>query len=428
MSRTDVDHDGVVEDLLRRTLHEVMPRLEATPTTLPTASPAPRPSRFGVRVAIAMCVVVVLAVTAVAVLRHDDGDGTILPVGSSPSATEGDGSTTVPPSTTMPPSTTAPTSRPTTFTTDLGTVTFELPDGSTDDPIGTPPLPEFVVGYGSWMVQSGCILSITVQDVEPPMLAAELVDQFESNGLAWSVYDTGSPAGSHIVAMAVDGPLTILVGALLAFSDQPSNPSPTDVVEQVARTVTVTDLDVAATPPTTVPIPAGTTLREGDSGDAVRALQTELVLRGSDITVDGTFGPATTAAVKAAQRGAGLTADGIVGPLTIARLGLGTDEVSGYTTLDEYVDGLLQWFTTGDPGQLPGDALTALEVWKASGDAGDAGDGSPYWLMGADVEQNANGRWDVSFSAETNDVAYEGFTVCLTPDLRWCGVWGVWGH
>jgi lysozyme len=58
------------------------------------------------------------------------------------------------------------------------------------------------------------------------------------------------------------------------------------------------------------------TLRLGSSGAAVTQLQQKL-----NITADGSFGPATDAAVKAFQTAQGLVADGVVGPQTWAKLG-----------------------------------------------------------------------------------------------------------
>ncbi|MFI9628464.1 peptidoglycan-binding protein [Streptomyces sp. NPDC052042] len=63
-----------------------------------------------------------------------------------------------------------------------------------------------------------------------------------------------------------------------------------------------------------------TTLRGGSKGAAVKAAQTLLKARGQAVTVDGTFGPATTAKVKAFQKAAGLTADGVIGARTWAAL------------------------------------------------------------------------------------------------------------
>jgi hypothetical protein len=65
------------------------------------------------------------------------------------------------------------------------------------------------------------------------------------------------------------------------------------------------------------------TLRPGDSGPDVNALQTALAAKGFNPgAADGTFGPATETALKSFQTSAGLTADGIAGPQTIAALGI----------------------------------------------------------------------------------------------------------
>lgn len=59
------------------------------------------------------------------------------------------------------------------------------------------------------------------------------------------------------------------------------------------------------------------TIRRGSTGEAVKLIQ-----RWLGVTADGTFGPATEAAVIRYQRMKGLTADGIVGPRTWAATGL----------------------------------------------------------------------------------------------------------
>ena len=61
-------------------------------------------------------------------------------------------------------------------------------------------------------------------------------------------------------------------------------------------------------------------LRKGKTGSAVRELQTILRNKGYNISVDGSFGPATLAAVKAFQAANGLVVDGSVGPATWAAL------------------------------------------------------------------------------------------------------------
>jgi peptidoglycan hydrolase-like protein with peptidoglycan-binding domain len=62
------------------------------------------------------------------------------------------------------------------------------------------------------------------------------------------------------------------------------------------------------------------TLVEGDTGPAVQTLQTRLNVWGAKLTVDGSFGAATLAAVKAFQTAQKLTVDGVVGPQTWAAL------------------------------------------------------------------------------------------------------------
>jgi hypothetical protein len=59
------------------------------------------------------------------------------------------------------------------------------------------------------------------------------------------------------------------------------------------------------------------TIRRGSTGNDVKTLQMRLA-----ISVDGSFGPVTEAAVIAFQKTAGLVADGVVGPKTWAALGL----------------------------------------------------------------------------------------------------------
>ena len=58
----------------------------------------------------------------------------------------------------------------------------------------------------------------------------------------------------------------------------------------------------------------------GEHGSDVRDLQLLLRARGYRIAADGSFGPATLAAVKSFQRSRHLAADGLVGPATLAQL------------------------------------------------------------------------------------------------------------
>ncbi|MDP9315421.1 MAG: peptidoglycan-binding protein [Chloroflexota bacterium] len=73
------------------------------------------------------------------------------------------------------------------------------------------------------------------------------------------------------------------------------------------------------------------TVREGNSGEAVKAAQTLLVKNGRSVTVDGAFGPATKSATISFQQAHALTADGIIGPNTWQHL-VGSGNSSGSTT------------------------------------------------------------------------------------------------
>jgi len=66
-----------------------------------------------------------------------------------------------------------------------------------------------------------------------------------------------------------------------------------------------------------MPNPGQPTIREGDTGDAVRRAQRALRRTPNlGLAVDGVFGAATRAAVVEFQQERGLTADGVVGPAT----------------------------------------------------------------------------------------------------------------
>ena len=93
----------------------------------------------------------------------------------------------------------------------------------------------------------------------------------------------------------------------------------------------------------------GTALREGASGQNVRLVQFWLKIahtvysRLNDLTVDGTFGAATTAAVKRVQTYFGLTSDGVVGRTTWNKL---------YEVYNDIANKLLS--SSLRPGEYPG--------------------------------------------------------------------------
>ena len=127
-----------------------------------------------------------------------------------------------------------------TIDSDLGPVSFVLPDDVSPDPLPMPALPDFVVGYAKWFVDC-CYLKIAVQNIDPPMPDEERIGAFDSSGMAWTVYDTGPRDGTVITAKATNGPITVLVGAQVRFPDRASEGSAQRVVEQVARSLVVTD-------------------------------------------------------------------------------------------------------------------------------------------------------------------------------------------
>lgn len=57
-------------------------------------------------------------------------------------------------------------------------------------------------------------------------------------------------------------------------------------------------------------------VRQGDSGNAVKALQEQLNANGANLEVDGSFGPATNTAVRSFQSSKKIAVDGVVGPET----------------------------------------------------------------------------------------------------------------
>jgi len=70
-----------------------------------------------------------------------------------------------------------------------------------------------------------------------------------------------------------------------------------------------------ATPGRQLPV-----LSAGSTGNDVRSVQGLLASRGSPVSIDGAYGPATTRAVTSLQRAAGIAADGITGPDTWRKL------------------------------------------------------------------------------------------------------------
>ncbi|MFC9588844.1 penicillin-insensitive murein endopeptidase [Streptomyces sp. NPDC056944] len=120
------------------------------------------------------------------------------------------------------------------------------------------------------------------------------------------------------------------------------------------------------------------TLRQGDNGPAVKAVQSLLdAKRGSGLAVDGAFGPGTDSAVRAFQSHAGLGADGVVGPVTWKNL-LWHYEKIGFgsgTMCAQSPDGNsdAHWATGGAVGQLKAAAVTFAATGNGALPVGDSG-------------------------------------------------------
>lgn len=146
-----------------------------------------------------------------------------------------------------------------------------------------------------------------------------MIDLFETYGFAWGGNYSGTPDTMHFEFMGTP-----------AQADQ--------MTERAVREVLGGNW-VAPRP----------VLRNGDSGPAVREIQTML-----QIAVDGDFGPATEAAVRAFQRARGMEVDGVVGPATWAALDpegdddMQADERTALFDIREQLTG------SREPGKYPG--------------------------------------------------------------------------
>ena len=160
------------------------------------------------------------------------------------------------------------------------------------------------------------------------------------------------PSIPRITADGVFGPLT--ENAVRAFQRQ-FGLTADGIIGPITWSTIVAQYNAIAVTPPTPPYP-GTPLRQGSTGENVRTLQTYINRLAAKfpsvpgVTVDGMFGPATTAAVIAAQRALGLTADGIVGPATWAAIVNNNPAAAHVIVLDPGHGG-------SDPGAVNGSRL-----------------------------------------------------------------------
>jgi hypothetical protein len=133
-----------------------------------------------------------------------------------------------------------------------------------------------------------------------------------------------SPLANKRILVPTGVAVVFLVSLLAAFgafsSSSPGTPAPilTTVTPPVTATTTTRAAAAVSRPTATPPT---TTLKPGDSGPEVKALQQELASLGFSVgTIDGVYGPATAKEVAAFQSAHQLTPDGIVGPATLLAL------------------------------------------------------------------------------------------------------------
>jgi peptidoglycan hydrolase-like protein with peptidoglycan-binding domain len=99
-------------------------------------------------------------------------------------------------------------------------------------------------------------------------------------------------------------------GALL------NSPTATGTVK-VLQTLTATSGQWLGAPTPAIPVDGP---KYGNNAYPVKAIQTYLTRSGIPTTVDGAYGPGTTANVKTFQAKYGLLADGLVGPVTWSKM------------------------------------------------------------------------------------------------------------
>ncbi|MFF0414720.1 peptidoglycan-binding protein [Kitasatospora sp. NPDC004745] len=109
------------------------------------------------------------------------------------------------------------------------------------------------------------------------------------------------------------------------------------------------------------------TVRKGDKGDAVKALQVQLNAHGAGLAVDGDFGAGTDSKVRGFQQSAGLNPiDGIVGPATWGALLSGGGSTGGGGGSG----------TTLTQSQAASMLSSAGITWSSSGNCSDRGSSS----------------------------------------------------
>ena len=152
----------------------------------------------------------------------------------------------------------------------------------------------------------------------PPPATATPTPTPTSNEVDWSDWDFGNDTATNIPSPSTQP--TISASVITPPTGVPSINNPT-VTGSTGNNNSNTPRPTTNTSSTNTPAPTASSLKLGSSGADVRRLQTQLKALGYYTgSVDGDFGAATEAAVKAFQRNNGLTADGKAGRYTLDKL------------------------------------------------------------------------------------------------------------
>jgi peptidoglycan hydrolase-like protein with peptidoglycan-binding domain len=172
-------------------------------------------------------------------------------------------------------------------------------------------------------------------DLRSPSCPA-LMRQGEIDGC---VITLQSLLNAHGQSLAVDGDFGPATLAAVKSFQSGAGLSADGVVGPATKTALYNN--VGASDPGTAPAPVNLTssvcptyIIQGEKDGCVTELQSLLNQHGAQLTLDGSFGPATLAAVKSFQTNAGLSADGIVGPNTKTALYGGTIVTVGCVLID----------------------------------------------------------------------------------------------
>lgn len=192
-------------------------------------------------------------------------------------------------------------------------------------------------------------------------------------------------------AVAV-GTTSRTVPVQVATAPSSSVPAPTSGSTSTSLTSTSTSTSVPA--PTTTTTVVDASLRPGDSGPAVLALQQRLRSLGYWLgTPDGTYGLLTEQAVTAFQKVEGLARDGIAGPATRAAID-GASRPNGRSTRGDLIeiDKARQVLLVIRDGKV---------AWAVNASTGTE---KPYRVNGrTELADTPPGRWTVSWVVDGMD-------------------------